>query len=259
MPRVDYDRIAALYDERLRDHALDRDLVDLLEARSAAASAPVRVLDIGCGTGKQIAVDHEHLPSVRFVGVDRSAAMLRIAQSRCPEATWVRADGVRLPFAASSFDYACSQFSYHHIGRTPRLLAEAYRLLRLHGRFSITNIDPWAMRGWLVYRFFPEAFDADERDFRRVDELVALMRAAGFDDMSVRRTELTRTERLGEFLAYASARHRASQLMTISDAAYATGLRCLEHAVAREGDTEAVSPFVLVTITGEKTAVSGAR
>lgn len=258
MPRVDYDRIAALYDERLRDHALDGDLVDLLEARGAAVSTPARVLDIGCGTGKQVAVDREHLSGVRFVGVDRSAAMLRIARSRCPGATWVRADGVRLPFAASTFDYACSQFSYHHIGRTRRLLAEAFRVLRPNGRFSMTNIDPWGMRGWLVYRYFPEAFEADQRDFHAVDDFVAWMRHAGFDDVRVRRTDLSKVERLGAFLSYASARHRASQLMTISDAAYAAGLRCLEHAVAREGDVEVASPFVLVTITGDKTAVSGA-
>jgi len=259
VPRVDYDRIAALYDERLRDHEVDRDLVDLLERRPSAASVPVRALDIGCGTGKQVTVNRERLIDVRFVGLDRSAAMLRIARSRCAEATWVRADGARLPFVASSFDYACSQFSYHHIARTRRLIAEAFRVLRPHGRFSMTNIDPWAMRGWLVYRYFPEAFEADERDFQTVDDFVSQMRQAGFEDVRVRRADLSKTERLGAFLAYASARHRASQLMTISDAAYAAGLRCLEHAVAREGDVEVVSPFVLVTITGDKPAPSGAR
>jgi ubiquinone/menaquinone biosynthesis C-methylase UbiE len=51
MPRVNYDRIAPLYDEPERDHPLDSNLFEFLAANDHPE--PVRVLDVGCGTGKQ--------------------------------------------------------------------------------------------------------------------------------------------------------------------------------------------------------------
>ncbi len=54
MPGVDYDESAQRYDEPSRDHEADSGLAAFLaEPASVAASKP-RVLDIGCGTGKQI-------------------------------------------------------------------------------------------------------------------------------------------------------------------------------------------------------------
>lgn len=255
MRRVDYDLIAPRYDERLRDHALDAALVRFLERRDRGRGERARVLDIGCGTGKQIAVHAAALPEVGFVGVDRSIAMLRIARGRCPGAQWIHGDGARLPLVDDAFDYASSQFSYQHIGDTTRLLSEAYRVLRPGGRLVVTNIDPWSMTGWLVYRFFPEAFAVDQRDFVPFDDLVALMRRVGFVDVQAVRDDRTKPERLEAFFAYASGRHRASQFLAVSDEAYAAGLRRLEAAL-RDAPVglEVPSPFVLVTIAGGKPA-----
>ena len=64
----------------------------------------------------------------------------------------------------------------------------------------------------------------------------------------------TRTrENLGEFLTYASERHRTSHFMAMSDADYGAGVRRLEQAVitGRPGDTVA-SEFCLITIRGDK-------
>jgi hypothetical protein len=123
----------------------------------------------------------------------------------------------------------------------------------------MTNIDPWSMPGWLVYRYFPEAEELDHQDFMPTERFVALMGDAGFEDVRVFGTNLSRDERLNEFLAYVSTRHRASQLMAISDAAYNRGVQRLREAVANaRPDVVERSEFVLVTIMGDKPAVAKA-
>ena len=94
MQRVNYDRIADLYDEPLRDHAVDPHLVAFLNESSSDQSGTPCILDLGCGTGKQLIADHTAFPQIPAVGLDLFRGMLRIARTRCPDVRWVRGDGV---------------------------------------------------------------------------------------------------------------------------------------------------------------------
>ena len=78
-PRVDYDAVAPLYDEPERDHDVDPDFVGFLDARGASVTSTLRILDVGCGTGSQLAANRRRFPDMVMVGVDRFAGMLRIA------------------------------------------------------------------------------------------------------------------------------------------------------------------------------------
>lgn len=51
----------------------------------------------------------------------------------------------------------------------------------------MTNIDPWSMTGWAIYRYFPKAWTLDRLDYLPVDQLVELMRDTGFRDVSASR------------------------------------------------------------------------
>ena len=254
MERVDYDKIAHHYDERYRDHGVDAHLLAFLDGRRNVAPATQRILDVGCGTGKQLAANRQHLPGVTMVGVDRFEGMLRIARQRCPEVAWIQGDGAALPLSSQTFDYATSQFSYPHVRNPSRLLEEVFRTLRTGGRFVMTNIDPWSMTGWAVYRYFPEALTLDHQDFLPVERFVELMRDTGFQDVCTRRESRRSWKNVHEFLAFASERHRASQLMAITDHAYAAGLRRVEDAVRASSGQDAAfaSEFVVVTIAGDK-------
>ncbi len=90
-----------------------------------AALAPARVLDVACGTGFLT----QHLRG-EITAIDQSETMLAIARERCPDATFVRADALALPFADGSFDRVFTGHFYGHLGdgHRQRFLTEARRL-----------------------------------------------------------------------------------------------------------------------------------
>lgn len=94
-------------------------------------SGPRDAVDLGCGTG--IAMRLVAARGVRVIGVDPSANMLAQAAG-----DRVRADAMRLPFRAASFDLAYAAQSFHWFD--PELaLAEIARVVRPDG---------WACAFW---------------------------------------------------------------------------------------------------------------
>ncbi len=78
--RVNYDLIAHLYDEPSRDHVADAQLSRFIHEHPELDLSALRVLDMGCGTGKQIAADHDQWPGMRLNGLDLFQGMLQQAR-----------------------------------------------------------------------------------------------------------------------------------------------------------------------------------
>lgn len=100
-------------------------------------------LDIGCGEGsktRQLA-----RRGARMTALDISPTFLRYAeQTEREEPLGIRyllGSAVELPFEDARFDFATSFMCFMDVGETERVLAEAYRVIRLGGflQFSITH------------------------------------------------------------------------------------------------------------------------
>ena len=248
--RVNYDLIAHLYDEPGRNYNADSNLIDFLKDNSISRA---RILDLGCGTGKQLTADYDEFPELQWVGLDLFHSMLLQASKRCRQINWIQGNGIDLPFGNNSFDYITNQFSYHHIYQKDRLIAEIYRTLKPGGRFVITNLDPWSMAGWIVYRYFPNSKTRDLSDFLPVEELVSLMEKAEFCNVRVKREHITSEQNLYEFLQYASQRYRTSQLIAIQDHEYEDSIAKLKDDIVKLGnDFRVSSEMCLVWVSGDK-------
>lgn len=251
--RVNYDLIAHLYDEPGRDYNTDPNLVKFLSERNDDHTYPLHILDMGCGTGKQLTANHNDFPDLSMIGLDLFHGMLEQAYNRCGNIKWIQGDSADPPFADNSFDYITNQFSYHHVRDKNRMMMSVFRILKPNGRFVITNLDPWAMPGWILYTWFPTSRQRDQSDFLPVDEITDLMQKTGFCNVSVRCSHTQSEESLNDFLKYASQRHRTSQLMAIRDNEYHAGISQLRNCVAKLGsDFRVSSEICLVWITGDK-------
>lgn len=252
-PRVNYDLIAHLYDEPGRDYEIDGNLVDFLNRKPDDRSSGVRILDMGCGTGKQLTVNHSEFPELNMIGLDLFYRMLKQACNRCGDIKWIQGDSANPPIANCAFHYITNQFSYHHVQDKSMMISSIFRILKPNGRFVITNLDPWSMPRWIVYTFFPAARQRDLADFLPVDQITDLMERAGFCNVRVKYQHSHRTENLNDFLNYASQRHRTSQLMAIGQNDYDRGIAELKERVAQLGTSARLSSEIcLVWITSDK-------
>ena len=135
-----------------------------------------RVLDLGCGPGRQAAWLSERF---RVVGVDISITQLALAGRAAPAASFLLADMSSLQFRPASFDAIAAMYSIIHVPRDEhaRLLRDLYLFLKHGGRlFAVLGANDWqgTERDWLGFgtEMYWSHFDAEAG--------LDLVRAAGF-------------------------------------------------------------------------------
>jgi len=116
---------------------------------------PVRVLDIGCGTGIFAERIRAALPNAQVVGIDLVFGMLAQGLDRWKrhEASVcaIQADSERLPFDRGTFDVVTCANSFHHYPNQKHAVTEMRRVLRPSGRLMLVDgyrDRPW---GWFIY------------------------------------------------------------------------------------------------------------
>ena len=196
-----FDRIAPVYDAMNRAMTLGLDRRWRRLTVSAVVEPGDRVLDACCGTG-DLAI--ASLPSARaIVGLDFSELMLERARRKAPAIEWVQGDALALPFDDASFDAATVGFGVRNLGDLEGGLRELHRVLKPGGRIGILEITTprgalapffrlWfdvliplvgrALPGGSAYTYLP----ASVRRFPGAEDLAALLRRIGFDDVNFR-------------------------------------------------------------------------
>jgi ubiquinone/menaquinone biosynthesis C-methylase UbiE len=91
---------------------------------------PGRVLDLGCGTGRNLPLLGS---GVRAVGLDPCHASLLKARRRTPGVPLVRARAEALPFRGGAFDTVVSGLVFCSVSDVPGGLREARRVLKPGG------------------------------------------------------------------------------------------------------------------------------
>lgn len=151
--------------------------------RSVSGGRPLRILDVGCGTGLFASRVREALPNSVVYGIDLVSGMLEKGKPR-----WdfhagtvfpVQGDSERLPFDAGSFDVVACANSFHHYPRQDRAVAEMRRVLKPGGHLMVIDGYRDAPWGWLIYDVCVAGVEGDvhHASARRFREL---MSQAGF-------------------------------------------------------------------------------
>lgn len=152
----------------------------------AGGTAPGRVLDLGCGTGRNLPLFRA---GVGAVGVDPCRETLGKAARRAPGVPLVCARAEALPFRDGAFDTVVSGLVFCSVEDVPRGLAEVRRVLRPGGRLRMLEhvraVSAW--KAWLQDRTQP-AWTWLTGGCRPNRDTESAVRAAGFAiDGSTRR------------------------------------------------------------------------
>jgi tRNA (cmo5U34)-methyltransferase len=113
-----FDRRVDGYEEHMRS------ILDIDGFYGAVAGAlpqsdePLRILDLGCGTGLELSFLFGRLPQARVTGIDLSGAMLDqlrdTYRDRMGQITLIRDNYAACPLGESYYDHAVSVQSLHH-------------------------------------------------------------------------------------------------------------------------------------------------
>jgi tRNA (cmo5U34)-methyltransferase len=102
---------------------------------------PLRILDIGCGTGLELEAIFDRAPCAQVTAVDLSRKMLeelrRKYADRLSQITLVQGSYLEVPFGEERYDYAVSVMTLHHLlpERKRRLYERVRRALRSGGKY----------------------------------------------------------------------------------------------------------------------------
>ncbi|HET7312703.1 MAG TPA: class I SAM-dependent methyltransferase [Mycobacteriales bacterium] len=129
------------YDRWLVDAVFRPFALDLAE-RVAPLSART-VLELAAGTG---VLTRELVRSgdADVVATDLNPPMVRQGAANVPEATWLPADAMRLPFGAGRFDLVVCQFGVMFLPAKPKGFGQAHRVLAPGGTFLFNTWGPIA-------------------------------------------------------------------------------------------------------------------
>jgi 2-polyprenyl-6-hydroxyphenyl methylase/3-demethylubiquinone-9 3-methyltransferase len=153
----------------------------------AEARPGERVLDLGCGAGRFVAVLRE--AGAQPVGVELAAEALERARRNVPGADLrlAEADGT-LPLDHGSVDLVWCSEVLEHVADTPYVLTEVRRVLRPGGRLLVTTPFHGRLKGVAIALLaFERHFDplGGHLRFYTRASLAGALDAAGFTDVRV--------------------------------------------------------------------------
>ncbi len=177
----------------------------LVTAVNPPKNSPFALLDIAGGTGDvAFRVIERGGPQTRATVCDINAAMLEIGRERAAARslsdaiTFAQANAEALPFADKSFDAVTIAFGIRNVPRIEQALAEAYRVLKIGGKFACLEFSAVDVPGLdRLYDFYSfnvipalgQAVTGDAESYRYLVESIrrfpsppafaAMVRAAG--------------------------------------------------------------------------------
>ncbi len=164
-----------------------RAMLRSIEAIERDGDDPLRVLDIGCGTGQFAERLLAIRPETQLWGLDLVADMIRAGAPRwrglADRALTMQADSERLPLADGQFDVVACANSFHHYPNQACAIREMQRVLKPGGRLLLIDgyrDRPW---GWFIYDVCVTTLEGGvhHASARRIEQLC---RDAGFETIS---------------------------------------------------------------------------
>jgi SAM-dependent methyltransferase len=179
----EFDRLAEVYGAAVKPFS-GPIFDEALEVIARYVAPRSRILDAGCGPGRELRLTAGLVPDGEVVGVDLAAGMVEAAHRAAraeglDNCAFFQADAGDLPRAfTSKFDLVYNCLAHHHYPEPAAAASSALRCLRKHGVYCVVDFG----REWLNKLSSPIARWADPGwiGFHSPDEFRALFRQAGF-------------------------------------------------------------------------------
>jgi ubiquinone/menaquinone biosynthesis C-methylase UbiE len=235
MKNIDYSQIFSKYEvDPLRQKKIENILIKKLKQHRSQEST-FKIIDIGCGSGSWLKANFNNLANyknIKWFGVDKSEEMLSLAINKISNIKWIQASADALPLPSDYFNFAITEYTYHHFENKGASFKEIYRLINKKGVLMIRNIEPWKMQDWSLYYFFPEARNADQKRFLKPEILKTILKNIGFKEIETKFQIINGNlyETADEWFKIIKNRTH-SQLRIINDKEYQNGIKRISELI----------------------------
>lgn len=113
--------------------------LELIRGLSAAASRPLRILDVGCGRGNITRRIHAALPEAELTALDHSITAIESAASISPEIDYFVCDAFTPPFCPEYFDVIVLNNIWEHVTDPVTLSLSLGKVLNPGGHLIIST------------------------------------------------------------------------------------------------------------------------
>ena len=181
----EFDRMGEIYDAYVRPFSTP--IMDAaIKEISAWLRPDFRLLDAGCGAGRELCRFSQLVPEGEVVGIDLAAGMVNAAYRAArakgfDNTSFYQSDVGDLPDVFTDrFDLVYSCLAHHHYPDPPKATSEIFRALRPGGYYAVIDAGP----EWFVERSSALALWADPGwiGFHTPKEFMALFSKAGFEN-----------------------------------------------------------------------------
>lgn len=206
-------------------------------AAHCPSSRPMRVLDLGCGTGRFCPPLANAFGDV--VGVEPSERMRETAErdNAHPRVRYLAGRAEEIPLPDGSVDLALMMLSYHHVQDRAAAAREIARVLAPGGRLLIRSVFSDRMPHIDWHAFFPRAGEIERAMFPTTGEVIDAFAPAGLVPLALE----TFRERMAESWAEMAERLRLRAISTfehMDEAEIVEGQAAIDaHATAETSPT----------------------
>ncbi len=147
----------------------------------------LKVLDVGCGTGKFALKLHSWNRDLKVHGVDLSEDMIKKAKAKLSDEPieFKIGDVEELPYESHTFDIITCTNSFHQYPNQKKAISEMHRVLNKDGKLMIID----GCRDTLLGRFVFGIVEIVEKQVRHIfqRELKDMLQSEGFENISQKR------------------------------------------------------------------------
>jgi ubiquinone/menaquinone biosynthesis C-methylase UbiE len=248
---TDYSKIAENYDKNKVRHDIPKD--DIIGKLYGLNSVDFTVLDLSCGTGNYLEKQIVKYPmpkyKIKWIGIDKSRDMIKMAQDKNLNADLIIADVINIPLKSGSVDYIKNRFAFHHYTEKEKAVREMCRILKPDGKLSIVNLNHEYMRYSWVYKYFPSSINLDNERFPKIHDYYKLLENNGFKIIDANIKVAVKRFKYTDIIEEAKNRDM-SQLQIIAEEEYIHGLNEMERD--GKGDETILGDLAIIEIHGEK-------